>query len=904
VWAEIWEEYRPIVTAMMAGESQYFVDRPVPLSGRPDHPMSWFTFSWTPVRDESGAVAGFYCVATETPDRGLVEATLRESGERQAFLLKLSDAVRPLATPVEIMATVSEEVGRYFNVGRCGYAEVPPPYDHLVVASDWTDGNMQSLRGSWPLASFGATVIDQYRSGQTVVFEDAFDDDRTRGYEAGAVAAGFVRSSIAVQLLKGGEWVATFYVQNTSARRWTRQEIDLMEEIAERTWAAVERVRAEAALQASEERYRSLFESIDQGFCTVEVLFGDDDRPVDYVFREINPAFARNTGLVNAVGRRMRELAPHHEEYWFETYGRIALTGEPVRFEAEAAALGRWYNVYAYRVGEPAQHRVTILFEDITKRRRAEAALGASEEHQAFMLDVSDTLRPLADPITIQATAARLLGEHLGASRAVYAEIEADDAHFTVHRDYVDGVPSFAGRYLLDSFGPGFANDFRAGRTVTVVDAERDVRVSEAERAVYAPGKVRAFVAVPLVKDGRLVADLSLHYPVPHAWSSDEVALVEEVAERTWAAVERARAEAVLQASEARHSALFDAIDEGVCLFERMPRRTDGRRDYRYLAMNPAMQRMFGVPDLSGQTIRDTFPDEAEAWYDDYDRVLETGQPIRIERESEPQDMVLEMFVTRLEDGTGDRLLAVMQDVTERRRAETALRESEQSLQRRVAEATTELRTLSRRLLSVQEEERRFLARELHDEIGQTLTGLGFQLGSKGVVHPRRLTEARQIVRELTDQVRQLSMDLRPAALDRYGLLPALQWHVERLHARTGLAVDFGHEGIDRRFPGDVEIAAYRIIQEALTNVARHAETSEAFVRVLADDDRIIVVVRDAGRGFDVAGMAASKVFGGMRERVALLGGTLAIDAAPGEGTVISAELPLDWKGPETPEEP
>ena len=121
---------------------------------------------------------------------------------------------------------------------------------------------------------------------------------------------------------------------------------------------------------------------------------------------------------------------------------------------------------------------------------------------------------------------------------------------------------------------------------------------------------------------------------------------------------------------EAPYRALFESIEEGACLFEQLPPRQDGRHDYRYLAMNPAMQALFGVPDLSGRTLRDSFPDETEAWYDDYDRVLATGQSIRFERESQPQGLVLETFVSRLEDGSGRRLLAVMKDVTRRRRAE------------------------------------------------------------------------------------------------------------------------------------------------------------------------------------------------------------------------------------------
>ena len=141
-----------------------------------------------------------------------------------------------------------------------------------------------------------------------------------------------------------------------------------------------QRKRAEQRLLKSEEKYRTLFDSIDEGFCTIEVLFDGNDKPVDYRFLEINPSFEKQTGIKDARGRTMREIVPLHEEHWFEIYGKIALTGEPARFENEAAQLHRWYDVYAFRVGPSQERKVAILFKDITKRKRAEEALRASEE--------------------------------------------------------------------------------------------------------------------------------------------------------------------------------------------------------------------------------------------------------------------------------------------------------------------------------------------------------------------------------------------------------------------------------------------------------------------------------------------------------------------------------------------
>jgi len=138
---------------------------------------------------------------------------------------------------------------------------------------------------------------------------------------------------------------------------------------------ATRQLEAEQELAATEERYRTVFDSIDEGLCVIDMLYDAHGKPCDYRFVETNPAFIKHTGLVDAVGKTIRQFAPGHEQHWFDIYGRVAETGEAVRFENEARALGRWYDVYAARLGGPGQRRVAVLFNDITARRQSEEAL-------------------------------------------------------------------------------------------------------------------------------------------------------------------------------------------------------------------------------------------------------------------------------------------------------------------------------------------------------------------------------------------------------------------------------------------------------------------------------------------------------------------------------------------------
>jgi len=301
--------------------------------------------------------------------------------------------------------------------------------------------------------------------------------------------------------------------------------------------------------------------------------------------------------------------------------------------------------------------------------------------------------------------------------------------------------------------------------------------------------------------------------------------------------------------------------------------------------------RLFDEPNMievtrsklrQGETVRFEFPfdlDKARrlGWY-------KTGKP---------GVAYLDVLISPLgfEEKRGAKgYLVQVQDITERKRAQDQLRD------------------LSRRLVEVQEQERNRVARELHDQIGQILTGLKLLI-DMAVRSPSSsvrssLGEAQALVNDLMAKVHDMSLDLRPSMLDDLGLIPTLLWHFERYTAQTNVKVAFRHGRSIGRFPTEVETTSYRIVQEALTNVARHAGVDQVEVRLLTADSALVIEIKDNGGGFDAKAVltsGASRGLIGMRERAALLGGVLTVASTPGEGTCLRAELPLHEPGRNNP---
>jgi PAS domain S-box-containing protein len=355
---------------------------------------------------------------------------------------------------------------------------------------------------------------------------------------------------------------------------------------------------------------------------------------------------------------------------------------------------------------------------------------------------------------------------------------------------------------------------------------------------------------------------------------------------------ERKQAEEALRMSEARIRAMLETAIDGIFTIDHQA---------RIVEWNSAAEQMFGYSrdealgrEMPKLIIPPVLRDECRQGLAHY---FATGESQVIGQRTEMAAMRadgsqfdVELAITRIPSNGTPMFTAFVRDITQRKQAEETHRRYHEQLE-----------FLSRRLLEAQEHERRHIARELHDEIGQSLTGLKLVLEmTSRLPHDQAqdsLSQAKALVTELMACVRALSLDLRPGMLDDLGLLPALLWHFERYTAQMGVRVLFSHHGLERRFAPAVETAAYRIVQEALTNVARYAGVREAAVQLWADDDMFGVEIEDQGVGFDAhAALDANTSSGltGMRERAMLVGGRLIIEATPRVGTRVRAEFPLN----------
>jgi diguanylate cyclase (GGDEF)-like protein/PAS domain S-box-containing protein len=399
------------------------------------------------------------------------------------------------------------------------------------------------------------------------------------------------------------------------------------------------RASAEAAHAATEETlsgsYRTVFDALDEAFCVIEMIYDAACRPVDYRFVDVNRAFHDHTGLRGVVGRTVREALPDIEAHWIEAYGEVARSGEPIRFIDEVVSMGRWFDVYAWPLGERGTNRVALHFTDVSQRKLAEDELRYRSEQFHALVEQA--------PIGVYLVDADLrMIEVNPAARQVFGDIPD-----LIGRDYEEVLRILWPKAIADEV-------LRIVRYVMLTgiphhDPEvSGIRADRGNTEYYDWRMDR--IRLPDGTDG-------------------VVCYFSDISQQIWA-------RHALAAAGDRYRTLFESIDEGFCIQEVIFDEHERATDYRFVEINPAFERHTGFADALGRTIRELVPDIEPLWMEAYSRVALTGEAIRFIDHAESMGRWFDVYAFRIGEPEERKVAVLFNDISERKRAEYALQES------------------------------------------------------------------------------------------------------------------------------------------------------------------------------------------------------------------------------------
>ena len=921
--------------------------------------------------------------------RRRAEQTLRESEARQAYLLALSDALRPVADAVAVQATVTEMALHYFAADRCHYAEVAG--DTITIRRDAARSGLPSVVGEYSLSSmplFSAAL----QGGQPLVTADVEASPLINDISRQICRDTHTRASIHVPVMRTGKLVGILCLTQATPRAWTALDVVLLQETAERTWTAVEQARAEAALRQSEEqfrllvtatsdtvyrmsadwtrleqligkdflvdtldptldwmeayipdedlplvqatiaeairhqhvlelehrvrradgiigwtysraipvfdargeltgwlgtasnvsarkaaekalrvseaKYRTLFETMDQGFGVGEVLPAGPGRPVDFRWLEVNPQFERLTGVARAdalSGKTVREIIPDVVETWFMCCEQVMATGESLRYEQHSPELGRWFDVYAYPLDGPEPHRIALMFTNITARKQAEEDLRHVEEYHRERLEQQVAERTQA------------LGESQVRLQSVFNSITNAVALLRVVRDGAGGILDF--EYVLVN---PVTQAYHGGQNL-IGRRYRDLLRGTQRQAAFE--QLAAMVETGRRADFEVLDDYEGHnhwFRLVGVKVDDGVLYTaEDITPRKLLEQVQARSLALLQQSEA--VAVMGSWEYD--LESREFTWSDGLYHLFELPVGSAVELQFFLDAV----LDDDRPAAAKLV-----RTLTTGAAgfdtaLRLRVGDAVKTVRFKAVPIPDAPGTPERVLGVCLDVSDVQRLEAE----------NLALKLDRHKELLLAILQAQENERRRLGEVLHNGLGQILYATKLRLDQLDTpaLHalPALAGLHQQTGRLLADAMRQtrtLAHELVPTSLADFGLAAAV-CDVCRDLSTPQLRIACHVWGEGQVLPQPVQVTLFRMAQELAHNIVRHAGATEATLELETLPGGVSLRAEDNGHGFDPLTAAEGLGLRTVRQAVALLGGTVAVDSSPEFGTHVRLRIPL-----------
>ena len=399
-WTNFWKgddlvSARAAVTAAAAGGSGRFVGFFRTLRGEP----KWWDVSISPILDAAGAPVRLLAVSRDVTERKWAQGNLE-------LLASVSDDLARLTNVDEMMRTVGAKLAAHLHLSLCAFVDIDEAADQVAIAHEWHRDDVPGIAGVHRLADFvDPEFIRLARSGEMIAVRDTAADPVT---DPAKFAALKIAAFLCVPLLQNGRWRFALCLYHSAPHHWRDDEIEVTRELTARIWTQLERLRAQAELRESEQRYRTLFDSIDEGFCIIERVRGEAGAPRDFRYLEANPAFEVQSGLHDVVGKTIRQVVPGITEDWFATYDSVVSSGKPIRFERDFEPADRVLELYVFRLEPEALGRIAIIFKDVTARNRlqrktleqAEALADLARRKDEFLAMLSHELRNPLAPIS------------------------------------------------------------------------------------------------------------------------------------------------------------------------------------------------------------------------------------------------------------------------------------------------------------------------------------------------------------------------------------------------------------------------------------------------------------------------------------------------------------------------